>query len=60
MRAGNGETQRVASQKTPLGRTLADDVYDRYRTLIDAQPRRVDADFEKAMKVLKDLEKQHK
>ena len=29
--------------------------YARYRTLLDAQPRRVDADFEKAAKALKKL-----
>jgi hypothetical protein len=29
--------------------------YERYRALMDTQPRRVDADFEKAVKALKDL-----
>jgi hypothetical protein len=34
--------------------------YDRYRALLDAQPRAVDSDFEKAMKALKKLPKQKK
>ena len=34
--------------------------YERYRALLDAQPRRVDADFEKAAKELKNLPKPKK
>ena len=36
-------------------RLKAEDEYERYRRLLDAQPRRIDAEFEKAAKELKKL-----
>ncbi|MHB8743709.1 MAG: virulence RhuM family protein [Sulfuricaulis sp.] len=41
-------------------KTKAELEYVRYRVLVDAQPRRVDADFEKAVKELKKLSKPKK
>ena len=41
-------------------KTKAELEYTRYRVLVDAQPRRVDADFENAVKELKKLSKPKK
>jgi hypothetical protein len=41
-------------------RAKAELEYARYRMLLDAQPRRVDAEFEKAAKALKNLQRPKK
>ena len=41
-------------------KTKAELEYARYRVLVDAEPRRVDADFEKAVSELKKLPKPNK
>ena len=38
---------------------MAEREYDRYRTVLDAQPREVDADFEKVVKQLQKLPRRH-
>ena len=40
---------------TEAAKAKAEKEYERYRVLVDAQPRRVDADFEAAVKALKKL-----
>ena len=42
------------------GRLKAENEYERYRRLLDAQPQRIDAEFEKAAKALKKLPRQRK
>jgi len=48
---------RVSAEQARL---KAENEYERYRRLLDAQPRRIDAEFEKAVKALKKLPRPRK